>query len=139
MLGASESLGLVIGQRPPVCPHLIEAVAEPLAERRDGMVELDVVIGVGDRVRLLEDPLRTGDEPAGSLVVAVVEREHPGVEVRVRAEVGVVVGEDPRARRPEPVGFRNSGSAPWLVGSKRAHSSRQANRERTETDWPASI
>ena len=77
-----------------------------MLETSGGLVELDSVVWVRDRVSVFEDALRTGDEATRTLELAVVERENPRVEKRVRAHVGVLVREDPLAGSLEaPLGF----------------------------------
>jgi hypothetical protein len=98
---AGESLRLVLAQRATLLPDRVEPLAEPFAQLRHGLLELDVVVGVGNRVGVAEDPVGARDEPAGALVVAVVQCEDAGVEVDVWPQVLVVVGEDPLARDGE--------------------------------------
>src|SRR2546421_3851718 len=99
--GSCERLSPVGAERSPFSPDGVESLSELSPETGDGIVKFDPVVGIRDRVGVLEDAVRTGDEAAGTLEIAVLERENPCVEERVRAQVGVVVCEDPFARHTE--------------------------------------
>ena len=76
----SEGPSLVGADRTPFGPDGVESVPKLLLEQSDRLVELDSVVGVGNRVGVLEDAVRTGEEAAGTLELAVVERKDSRVE-----------------------------------------------------------
>src|SRR5437588_6540580 len=67
------------------------------------MIELASIVGVRNGAGLLKDSLGSRNQVARPLEIAVVQRQDAGIEDRIRAQVGVIGGEDPLARAAKSV------------------------------------
>src|SRR5439155_9221047 len=97
-LRASQRLGFAEGHLASLGPGALEATPQLLSQPGDRVIQLDTVVRIRDRARLLEDALGARDETSPALEVAVVDRQHARIEKCVRPQIGVLVAEDPLAR-----------------------------------------